>query len=118
MALHSSRIAFLTSSNSASKLADVYAQVGKGRTNGEKLSEKISDTVIQPKTVSVISKVVFVLRRLYAGHSVTVESLYEGITDRSARVATFLAVLELTRFGRIALNEDNTLLTRCEKKEG
>ncbi|MBQ7002592.1 MAG: segregation/condensation protein A [Oscillospiraceae bacterium] len=102
----------------ASKLADVYAQVGKGRTNGEKLSEKISDTVIQPKTVSVISKVVFVLRRLYAGHSVTVESLYEGITDRSARVATFLAVLELTRFGRIALNEDNTLLTRCEKKEG
>ncbi len=102
----------------ASKLAEVYAQIGKGRTNGERLSEKISDTVIQPKTVSVISKVVFVLRKLYAGQSVSVDSLYEGMTDRSARVATFLAVLELTRFGRIALNEDNTMLTRCEKKEG
>lgn len=99
------------------KLADVYAQIGKGRMDGQALSEKISDTVVQPKTVSVISKVVFVLRRLYAGQSVSVQSLYTGVTDRSARVATFLAVLELTRFGRIALNEDNTILTMCDKKE-
>ena len=34
----------------------------------------------------------------------------EGVTDRSARVATFLAVLELTRFGRITISEDNTLI--------
>ncbi len=99
------------------KLADVYAQIGKGRMDGHALSEKISDTVVQPKTVSVISKVVYVLRRLYAGKSVSVQSLYTGVTDRSARVATFLAVLELTRFGRIALNEDNTILTMCDKKE-
>ncbi len=104
--------------HSSEKLAEVLAQVGRAKMNGQLLSEKITDTVTQAKTVSVISKVVFVLRRLYAGYSVSVESLYDGITDRSARVATFLAVLELTRFGRIALNEDNTMLTMCEKKGG
>ena len=30
------------------------------------------------------------------------------MTDRSERVATFLAVLELTKSGRIVLNDDNT----------
>ena len=38
------------------------------------------------------------------------DKLYEGVTDRSARVATFLAVLELTRFGRITISDDNTLI--------
>ncbi len=104
--------------HSPEKLAEALAQVGRAKMNGQLLSEKITDTVTQAKTVSVISKVMFVLRRLYAGQSVSVESLYDGITDRSARVATFLAVLELTRFGRIVLNEDNTMLTMCEKKGG
>ena len=34
--------------------------------------------------------------------------LYEGMYDRSERVATFLAVLELTKSGRVILNDDNT----------
>ncbi len=98
------------------KLAEVLAQLGKAKMNGQLLSEKITDTVTQTKVVSVISKVMFVLRRLYAGKTVSVQSLYDGITDRSARVATFLAVLELTRFGRIELNEDNTMLSMKVKK--
>ncbi|MBE6851083.1 MAG: segregation/condensation protein A [Ruminococcus sp.] len=100
------------------KLSEILAQIGKTKMNGQRLSEKITDTVTQAKVVSVISKVVFVLRRLYAGKAVSVQSLYDGITDRSARVATFLAVLELTRFGRIELNDDNTMLTMKEKKGG
>ena len=99
-------------------LAEVLAQLGKAKMNGQLLSEKITDTVTQTKVVSVISKVMFVLRRLYAGKTVSVQSLYDGITDRSARVATFLAVLELTRFGRIELNEDNTMLSMKVKKGG
>ncbi len=102
----------------AEKLSEVLANLGKAKMNGQLLSEKITDTVTQVKVVSVISKVVFVLRRLYAGKTVSVQSLYDGITDRSARVATFLAVLELTRFGRIELNEDNTMLTMKAKKGG
>lgn len=102
--------------HSPDRLAEIFVQIGKERMKGQLLSDKITDTVTQEKTVSVLSKVIFVLRRLYHGESVTVESLYEGVTDHSARVATFLAVLELTRFGRIMLNEDNTMLTMCEKK--
>lgn len=100
------------------RLAEVLSQIGRERMNGQLLSEKITDTVTQERVVSVISKVMFVLRRLYGGHTVSVQSLYDGITDRSARVATFLAVLELTRFGRIELNEDNTMLSMKEKKGG
>lgn len=102
----------------AEKLAEVLSQVGKAKMNGQLLTDKITDTVTQTKVVSVISKVMFVLRRLYAGKTVSVQSLYDGITDRSARVATFLAVLELTRFGRIELNDDNTMLSMKEKKGG
>ena len=36
------------------------------------------------------------------------DRLYDGVDDRSAKVATFLAVLELTRFGRIKISDDNT----------
>ena len=102
--------------HSPDRLAGIFAQIGKERMKGRLLSDKITDTVTQAKSVSVISRVVSVLRRLWGGNTVTVDSLYAGVTDRSARVATFLAVLELTRFGRIRLNEDNTLLTMCEKK--
>ena len=102
--------------HSPDRLAETFAQIGRERMKGKLLSDKITDTVTQPKTVSVLSKVVFVLRQLYGGKSVAVSSLYEGVNDRSARVATFLAVLELTRFGRIALNDDNTMLTMCEKR--
>ncbi len=95
--------------HSPEKLAEVYERVD--RTRIKALSEKITDTVTQEKSVSVISKAVSVLRKLYQGNAVRVESLYDGVTDHSARVAIFLAVLELTRFGRISLNADNTVIT-------
>ena len=96
-------------------LADVLAQLGK-RMTGRQLSEKITNTVTQERVVSVSSKIIHVLRTLYGGGTVTVASLYDGLTDRSSRVATLLAILELTRFGSIRLNEDNTVLTMCERK--
>ena len=36
---------------------------------------------------------------------------FDAMTDRSERVAAFLAVLELTKSGRILLNEDNSMIT-------
>ena len=99
------------------RLAEVFAQIGKARMNGQLLTEKITDTVTTEKVVSVTSKIVHILREVYGGRTVSVASLYEGLPDWSSRVATFLAVLELTRFGRIRLNEDNTMLTMCEREE-
>ena len=39
------------------------------------------------------------------------KDLYKGMTDRSERVATFLAVLELTKNGRILISDDNSEIT-------
>ena len=68
------------------------------------------NSVVMRRIVSVMTKVVHILRQLYESGEVYMDKLYEGVTDRSARVATFLAVLELTRFGRITISEDNTLV--------
>ena len=99
------------------KLAEVFAQIGKAKMDGSRLTEKITDTVTTEKVVSVTSKIVHILREVYGGRTITVASLYQGLPDWSSHVATFLAVLELTRFGRIRLNDDNTLLSLCERKE-
>lgn len=68
------------------------------------------NSVVKRRIVPVLTKVVHILRELYSTGSASMDKLYEGVTDRSARVATFLAVLELTRSGRITISEDNTLI--------
>ncbi|MDE6730612.1 MAG: segregation/condensation protein A [Oscillospiraceae bacterium] len=109
--------------HSPDQLAQCYAKIRRTdvfqkvitEKKTEKLAEKITDTVRQKKIVSVSSRIIYVLRQLYDGRSVPVNSLYENITDHSARVAIFLAILELIRFGRTILSEDNTVLCLCEK---
>ena len=65
-----------------------------------------------------MTKVVHILRELYASGEMSMDKLYDGVTDRSARVATFLAVLELTRSGRILISEDNTTIFFKGRKNG
>lgn len=75
------------------------------------------NSVVKRRIVPVLTKVVHILRELYATGECAMDKLYVGVTDRSERVATFLAVLELTRSGRIKINEDNTLIYfRGDKK--
>ena len=68
------------------------------------------NSVVKRRIVPVLTKVVHILRELYSTGECAMDKLYAGVTDRSERVATFLAVLELTRFGRITISEDNTLV--------
>lgn len=65
-------------------------------------------TIVSGRVVSVMSKVVFILRKLYSSGIVKTDEIYCGMNNRSERVAAFLAVLELTRSGRIMLNDDNS----------
>ena len=67
--------------------------------------------IVAARIVTVTSKIVHVLKMLYTLGRCTVAELYEGVEDKSSRVATFLAVLELTKSGRIMLNDDNTEIT-------
>ena len=95
------------------RLIQAYSALSnkKMRPDSQKLRiESKINSVVKRKIVPVLTKVVHILRELYSTGEVYMDKLYEGVTDRSARVATFLAVLELTRFGRIKISEDNTII--------
>ncbi len=67
--------------------------------------------IVSKRIVSVSSKIFYVLRRLYRSGKCSLTDLYDGMTDRSEKIATFLAILELTKSGRVLLNDDNTEIT-------
>ena len=77
----------------------------------EELVPNVFSKLVSRKFVSVSSKIVYVLKKLYKEGKCSVEGLFSEMADRSERVAAFLAVLELTKSGRIILNEDNTEMT-------
>ena len=95
------------------RLVEAYSAVSNKKIVPENQKNRIEhkiNSVVKRRIVPVLTKVVHILRELSATGEVYMDKLYEGVTDRSARVATFLAVLELTRFGRITISEDNTLV--------
>jgi segregation and condensation protein A len=59
---------------------------------------------------SVSKKIVYILKILYKTGICVLASMFSEIDDKSERVATFLAVLELSKSGRILLNDDNTAI--------
>ena len=89
----------------------------KSETKKMRIENKIN-SVVKRRIVPVLTKVVHILRELYSTGEVSMDKLYEGVSDRSARVATFLAVLELTRFGRISISEDNMIVYLKSRKNG
>lgn len=72
--------------------------------------------IVKHRMYSVTTKVIKILRQLYRDGTADMEGLYEGVTDRSERVATFLAVLELTKSGRIYISDDNTTISFIGKR--
>ena len=77
----------------------------------KKLEPEIDSTVFKPlvskRYVSVTSKIVYVLKALYSGQDVALDSIYENQSSRSDKVAVFLAILELAKSGRIVISDDN-----------
>ena len=90
-------------------LVDTYLKI-QIKPPEEQIKTEAFNTIVKKKIVSVTSKIIYVLRRLYKTGSCLMDGLFDGMTNRSERVATFLAILELTKSGRIRLNEDNTVI--------
>ena len=66
-----------------------------------------------------ISKIVFILKRLYSGEDVELDEMYSAQESRSDKVAVFLAVLELSKSGRIIISDDNkTAKFSRERRKG
>lgn len=70
--------------------------------------EELFRPLVSHRVVSVTSRIVYVLRLMYKRVCVGMDELFVGLEDRSERVATFLAVLELSKSGRIRINDDNS----------
>lgn len=60
--------------------------------------------IVSRRIVSVSSKIIFVLRRLYKKNNIRYYSLFEQADSRSELVATFLALLELVKANRIRVD--------------
>ena len=60
--------------------------------------------IVAKKVVSVSSRVVFVLRNIWKGGRVKINTLFKKSKSRSELVATFLAVLELCKANRITVS--------------
>jgi len=93
-------------------LLETWNAMGKKRFAPEDQARDRLQRVVTRPVVSVMSKVVYVMRKVYHDEHVYLGALYADIRERSARVALFLAVLELTKHGRIGISEDGTYLYR------
>jgi segregation and condensation protein A len=66
------------------------------------------DGIVKKEIVSVSTKIVYILKILYKTGICVLSAMFADISDKSERVAAFLAVLELTKSGRILLSDNNS----------
>ena len=82
--------------------------MGRSQRRRPPTQERFEPLVAAP-FVSVASRVVHVLRNLVTGRVGRLKQLFSAKDSRSQTVATFLAVLELVRAGRITIDEEEHL---------
>lgn len=91
-------------------LADAMKKIVLKRLTKKEISARSFEKIVNQPMYPVEVKVIAILRKLYADGNAALESFFYGISDRSERVAAFLAVLELTKAGRIRISEDSDML--------
>lgn len=85
-------------------LLDAYlAAAGRGKRKLPPPAQAFSG-IVSRKIVSVSSKIIFVLRRLYKNRRASYDSLFENAGSKSELVATFLALLELIKAKRVRVD--------------
>lgn len=65
--------------------------------------------IVAKSYVTVFTKILFVLKKIKKSGGIELKSLYRG-QKRSEQVATFLALLELSKYGYVNISEDNEWL--------
>lgn len=79
--------------------------MGKGKRKLPPPAENFSG-IVTKRIVSVTAKIIYLLKRLYKNNIVSFQSVFEDSKERSDLVATFLALLELVKSGRVSVDED------------
>lgn len=90
-------------------LADCMQEL-MGRTKLRRVpTQQQFEPLVSAPIVSVTSRVVYILRRLVSGGAERMGQLFSRQQTRSTNVATFLALLELVRGGRVQLGPHGEL---------
>jgi len=63
--------------------------------------------IVSKKIVSVSSKIIFILRRLFKGKKILFNDLFLKAENKSDMIATFLALLELVKGKRVTIDDKN-----------
>lgn len=76
--------------------------------------------IVKRRVVSVNSRIIHLMRKFYRNPNSRFKALFDDQKDRSELVATFLAVLELIKGGRITISEDGESVSfhRARKTSG
>lgn len=83
-----------------------------------RLAEKLVIGEIQDEQVTVSDQMEWLLHRLQTERSFVFSSLFTGPTTVRILVATFLAVLELTRLGKLRIRQDDSFTDiHCSRVE-
>ncbi|MGN1133008.1 MAG: segregation and condensation protein A, partial [Oscillospiraceae bacterium] len=98
-------------------LYNAYMGISEKSRKEKPIQAEMFSPIVSTKFVSVTSKIIFVLKRLYKTGVYKMADLYEGITNKSEKIATFLAVLELTKSGRIYINDNNSEIRFIPKEK-
>lgn len=98
-------------------LVDSYlAALGHGKRRLPPPTE-VFTPIVARRVVSVNSRIVYILGVLYERHSIGFSGLFAGPQERSERVATFLALLELIRDKRVLMADDDTITLGSIRRE-
>ncbi len=93
------------------ELIKAYLGLSDKRLRQRPVEASIFKPIVSHKIVSVSAGITTVLRRLYKSGKCSISEVIGGISGKSEKIAVFLAVLELTKSGRITINDDNTEIT-------
>ena len=80
-----------------------------------RLAERITEGEIHAEQVTVADRMEYILTRLKSENRFLFSDLFESTTTLTTVVASFLAVLELTRLGKVKLQQDSAFADiRCQ----
>ena len=98
------------------ELVDSFSAVSNKSEKLKNEAKQVLKPIVVQNYVSVFTKVMYVLKKIRHGETVEIKALYRG-QNRSAQVATFLALLELSKHSRVEFSEDGEYLTMMKRKE-
>ncbi|MCH5195894.1 MAG: segregation/condensation protein A [Oscillospiraceae bacterium] len=96
------------------EIISAYSAVSERARRKEQAPRSVAPIVAKP-FVTVFTGIVKILKALRANGTVRLSEIYKG-HDRSQRVSIFLAVLELSKSGRVFISEDGDSVSLIEDK--